>query len=259
MDIATIIGLTGAFGCIAFAIWFGGGALGFIDIPSFLIVLGGSAAVTLMKYPLAHTLSTMKVGMKAFFHESESPTELIQLGIELATIARRDGLLGLEGVDIKNEFLAKGIQLAVDGHDEEYVARILATEINQTIERHDRGQHIFKGIGETAPAMGMIGTLIGLVQMMGNMSDPKSIGPAMAVALLTTLYGAIIANAACLPIADKLAHRSKEEKNNKMLILEAVAGVQKGMSPKVLEEMLLTYIPGQARSTVDLSTKKSDR
>lgn len=228
----------------------------FVDVPSVLIVVGGASAVTVVKYPLSHTLQAVKVAMKAFFHESESPAELIQLGIELATIARRDGLLGLEGVEIKNKFLAKGIQLAVDGHDEEYVARILASEINQTIERHDRGQHIFKGIGEAAPAMGMIGTLIGLVQMMSNMSDPKSIGPAMAVALLTTLYGAVIANAVCLPLADKLSHRSKEEKNNKMLILEAVAGVQKGMSPKVLEEMLLTYLSGSVRATLDLGTKK---
>ncbi|MCB0328704.1 MAG: MotA/TolQ/ExbB proton channel family protein [Bdellovibrionales bacterium] len=256
MDIATLGGIVGTIGCIVFAIAIGGGALLFVNVPSIIIVFFGTAAVTLIKYPLAHSLGTMKIALKTFFHQAESQTELIQLGIELATIARRDGLLGLEGVDIKNEFLAKGIQLAVDGHDEEYVARILATEINQTIDRHERGQHLFKGMGESAPAMGMIGTLIGLVQMMSNMSDPASIGPAMAVALLTTLYGAVLANAVALPIADKLSHRSKEEKNNKMLILEAVSGVQKGMSPKVLEEMLLAYLPGSQRKEVDL-TKKS--
>lgn len=251
MDIATILGISGTVGCIIFAIAIGGSAGMFINIPSILIVVGGTIAVTFVKYPMSHTLNLMKVAMKAFFHKSESQTELIQLGIELATIARRDGLLGLEGVEIQNPFLAKGIQLAVDGHDEEYVARILATEINQAIERHDRGQHLFTGMGESAPAMGMIGTLIGLVQMMSNMSDPASIGPAMAVALLTTLYGAIISNAACLPIADKLAHRSKEERNNKMLILEAVSGVQKGMSPKVLEEMFMAYLPGSSREALN--------
>ncbi|MCI5065129.1 MotA/TolQ/ExbB proton channel family protein [bacterium] len=252
MDIATIGGIVGTFGCIIFAILIGGGALLFVNVPSIIIVFFGTFAVTLVKYPLGHSLAAMKIAMKTFFHKAESPTDLIRLGIELATIARRDGLLGLEGVDINNEFLAKGIQLAVDGHDEEYVGRILATEINQTIERHERGQHLFKGIGDSAPAMGMIGTLIGLVQMMSNMSDPSSIGPAMAVALLTTLYGAVLANAMAIPIADKLGHRSKEEKNNKMLILEAVSGVQKGMSPKVLEEMLLAYLPGGERDSVDL-------
>ncbi len=247
--------MLGTLGCIAFAVLLGGSVVLFINVPSVLIVFGGTAAVTMIKYPLSHSLATFGIAMKAFFHKSETPAELIKLGIELATIARRDGLLGLEGVDINNEFLAKGIQLAVDGHDEEYVAKILATDINQTIERHDRGQHIFKGIGEAAPAMGMIGTLIGLVQMMSNMSDPKSIGPAMAVALLTTLYGAVLANAIALPIADKLAHRSAEERNNKMLILEAVSGVQKGMSPKVLEEMLVMYVPGNVREKLDFSKK----
>lgn len=254
MDIATVAGILGTLACIVFAIAIGGGAMMFVNVPSILIVLGGTAAVTFIKYPMAHTLKTMTIAMKTFFHKSESQTELIQLGIELATIARRDGLLGLEGVQIQNQFLAKGIQLAVDGHDEDYVARILATEINQTIDRHERGQHLFKGMAESAPAMGMIGTLIGLVQMMSNMSDPTSIGPAMAVALLTTLYGAVIANAICLPMADKLSHRSKEEKNNKMLILEAVSGVQKGMSPKVLEEMFMAYLPVAARPTTSESS-----
>lgn len=258
MDIATVAGALGAVGCIVFAIWWGGGALMFIDIPSIIIVVGGTLAVTFIKYPTSHVTNAIRIGLKTFFHKSESQAELIQLGIELATIARRDGLLGLEGVTIKNQFLAKGIQLAVDGHDEEYVARILATEINQAIDRHERGQHLFKGMGDAAPAMGMIGTLIGLVQMMGNMSDPKSIGPAMAVALLTTLYGAVIANCVSIPMSDKLSHRSKEEKNNKMLILEAVSGVQKGMSPKVLEEMLLAYLPTGKRKDLDL-TKKPEK
>lgn len=256
MDIATLLGVLGTLGCISFAILIGGSVVLFINVPSILIVFGGTATVTLIKYPLSHSLATMGIAAKAFFHKSETPAELIKLGIELATIARRDGLLGLEGVEIQNEFLAKGIQLAVDGHDEEYVAKILATDINQTIERHERGQHIFKGIGEAGPAMGMIGTLVGLVQMMSNMSDPKSIGPAMAVALLTTLYGAVLANAVALPLADKLAHRSAEERNNKMLILEAVSGVQKGMSPKVLEEMLVMYVPGSVRDKLELSGKK---
>lgn len=255
MDLGTVIGIIGTIACILFAIFIGGGALMFVNVPSILIVVGGTIAVTLVKYPLAHTLNAVSVGLKAFFHQSESPVELIQLAIELATVARRDGLLGLENAEIKNPFFAKGVRLAVDGYEEEYVRKVLALEINQTIERHERGKHIFTGMGEAAPAMGMIGTLIGLVQMMSNMSDPKSIGPAMAVALLTTLYGAVISNATCLPIADKLHHRSKEEKMTKKLIVEAVSAIQNGVSPKILEEMLVTYLPGRVRESADFGNK----
>lgn len=249
MDLATLIGMLAAMALIFGAILTGGNLVMFIDVPSILIVIGGTCAITFIKYPVGHTLSAMKVGMKAFFHQQESQTDLIKKGIELATIARKDGLLGLEGVDLSNEFLGKGIQLAVDGQTPELVRKILVKEINQTIDRHERGQHIFKGIGETAPAMGMIGTLIGLVQMMGNLSDPKSLGPAMAVALLTTLYGAVIANAIALPIADKLNHRSFEERQNKSLILETISAIQAGVHPQVLEELLKTYLPGVERES----------
>lgn len=247
MDLATLLGLLAAIGLIFGAILTGGQVGMFIDVPSVLIVIGGTSAITFVKYPIAHTLTAMKVAMKAFFHQQESQSDLIEKGIELATIARKDGLLGLEGVELTNEFLGKGVQLAVDGQTPELVRKILVKEINQTIDRHERGQHIFKGIGETAPAMGMIGTLIGLVQMMANLDDPKSLGPAMAVALLTTLYGAIIANAIAMPIADKLNHRSLEERKNKSLIIETIAAIQAGVHPQVLEELLKTYLPGAER------------
>jgi chemotaxis protein MotA len=150
-------------------------------------------------------------------------------------------------VEIGNAFLKKGIQLAIDGHEPDFVTRVLAKEINLTIERHERGQAVFKGIGDSAPAMGMIGTLIGLVQMMSNMSDPSAIGPAMAVALLTTLYGAVIASAVALPIADKLAHRSAEERLNKSLVLESISAIQEGLNPRVMEELLKAYLPTNRR------------
>ena len=251
MDIATVLGLIGTSCTIAAAIFLGGGAAIFLNAPSLLIVIGGTITVTLMKYPLAHTLSATKVAMKAFFHQGETAEELIQQGIELATIVRKDGVLGLEGREISNKFLSMGVQLAVDGQDPEIVDRILTKEINLAIERHEMGQNIFKGVGDTAPAMGMIGTLIGLVQMMANMSDPSSIGPAMAVALLTTLYGAVVANALCLPIADKLAHRSTEERLNKSLILETIRALQSGINPRVLEELLKTYLPVGQRPVSD--------
>ena len=173
--------------------------------------------------------------------------------MELAETARKSGLLALESHEFKNEFLGKGIRLCVDGHDPEFVKRMLGKDISLAIERHDTGKGIFKSIGDVAPAMGMIGTLIGLVQMLSNMDDPKSIGPAMAVALLTTLYGAIIANAFALPLADKLGFRSTEERINKSLILETIAGIQEGLNPRVLGGLLKTYLPGSKRESEESS------
>jgi chemotaxis protein MotA len=247
VDIATIIGVVGALTTILGAIFVGGGALMFVNIPSILIVFGGTLAVTFMKYSLQHTLSAFKIGLKAFLYKSDSPTELIKQGIDLAMLVRKEGVLALEKVEVQNEFLAKGLQLTADGHDPEFVARILSTDINLAIERHEEGQAIFKGIGDSAPAMGMIGTLIGLVQMMSNMEDPKSIGPAMAVALLTTLYGAILASAIALPIADKLGVRSAEEARKKQLVLDIINAIQIGMNPRVLEDLLKTYLPKSLR------------
>ena len=250
MDLATLVGLLGAFGIIIAAILFGGSAIIFVNIPSLLIVGGGTMFAVVMKFPLKHFFSAFKVAMKAFFSKPEDPVKLIEEGVLLANIARKEGVLGLEGQDIENEFLERGIQLCVDGHEPDFVRTMLGKDINLTIERHERGQAIFKAIGDVAPAMGMIGTLIGLVQMLSAMDDPKAIGPAMAVALLTTLYGAIIANAFALPIADKLAHRSQEERLNKGLILETISSIQEGLNPRVMEELLKTYLPASQRDAV---------
>ena len=247
MDLATLLGLTGALAAIVVSIFMGGSAAVFIDVPSMIIVFGGTFAITLMKFPFAHTLGAFRVAMKAFVHRSERASELIAQSVELATIARKEGLLGLEQVEVKNAFLRKGIQFLVDGHDPELVDRMLSKDIDLTLDRNEEGIKIFRAIGEVAPAMGMIGTLIGLVQMMSNMDDPKAIGPAMAVALLTTLYGAVLANAVALPIADKLSHRSREESLNGSLVLESVRLIQEGMNPRVMEELLDSYLPSKNR------------
>lgn len=247
MDLATLLGLTGALTAIFVSIFMGGSAGVFVNVPSIIIVIGGTFAVTLMKFPLGHTLGAFQVAMRAFVHKNERPSELIAQSVELATIARKEGVLGLEQVEVQNAFLRKGVQLVVDGHDPELVERMLSKDIDLTIERNDEGIAIFKAIGDVAPAMGMIGTLIGLVQMMSNMDDPKAIGPAMAIALLTTLYGAIIANAIALPIADKLSHRSREESINRSLILESVRSIQDGMNPRVMEELLTSYLPAKGK------------
>jgi chemotaxis protein MotA len=226
MDLATLVGLLGAFGIISVAILMGGAAIVFVNIPSLLIVAVGTIFAVLIKFPMGHFLAAFKIATKAFFNKAEDPARLIEEGVELANIARKEGVLGLEGQDIQNEFLNRGIQLCVDGHEPEFVRSMLGKDINLTIERHERGQAIFKAIGDTAPAMGMIGTLIGLVQMLSAMDDPKAIGPAMAVALLTTLYGAIIA------------------------ILETISSIQEGLNPRVMEELLKTYLPESKRDAV---------
>ena len=247
MDIATLIGLVGAFGVIIGAIVTGGDAMLFVNVPSILIVIGGTFMATLMQVSLADFLGSFAIGLKAFMYKVDDPKQLIEDAVTMADVARKNGLLALENQEITNDFMQKGINLCVDGHDPALVQKMLTKDIDLTIQRHEVGQRMFKNMAVVAPAMGMIGTLIGLVQMLANMSDPAAIGPAMAVALLTTLYGAIIANAFAQPMANKLGHASELEQTNKSLILETISGIQEGMNPKVLEQMLTTYLPPKHR------------
>ncbi len=251
MDIATLIGLLGGFGIIIGAIASGGEGMMFFDIASVLIVVGGTFMVTLMQVSLGDFLGSFGIGMKAFFYKVDDPKKLIEEGVALADVARKNGLLALEGQDISNDFMKKGISLCVDGHDPALVQRMLTKEIDLMLERHDVGIGMFKNMATMAPAMGMIGTLVGLVQMLANMSDPAAIGPAMAIALLTTLYGAIIANAFATPMAEKLTRATVIERTNKSLIMETISGIQEGMNPKVLEQLLATYLPQNKRPAED--------
>lgn len=251
MDLATLIGMLGAMTAVILAIWMGGDFAIFYDLTSIIIVFAGTLLIVLIKFPLASALSALHVGMKAFVHKSQKPSDIISQTVDLANIARREGLLGLERIEVENEFLRKGVELLVDGHDQEFVRKLLSKDINLTIERNEDGVNIFRAIGDVAPAMGMIGTLIGLVQMMSNMNDPKTLGPAMAVAILTTFYGAILANVIALPIADKLKHRIKEERLNKSMILEGVAAIQDGMNPRIIEGLLETYLDARDRHSTN--------
>ncbi|VAW64460.1 Flagellar motor rotation protein MotA [hydrothermal vent metagenome] len=251
MDLATLLGLIITMGFILGAILAGGSILLFVNVPSLLIVLGGSVSVVLMQFTLGQFFGAFKVALKAFIHKNVDATQLIEQAGVLANVARKEGMMALESQEIENPFLNKGIQLCVDGHPPDLVRKMLSKDISLTIQRHETGQKIFKALGDIAPAMGMIGTLIGLVQMLANMDDPKSIGPAMAVALLTTLYGAVVANAFALPIADKLELRSQEEKTNRTLILETISGIQEGMNPRVLEELLKAFLPETQRASTD--------
>ncbi len=247
MDLATLIGVIGALIIIALAMTLSGGLVLYFNVPSILIVLGGSTFAVLACFPFFMFKDSYKVLMKSILTKSDDPNELIESGIGLATVARKEGILGLEGQEITNEFLQKGINLCIDGHEPDFVQRMLSREISLNLERHEWGQKYFMKIADMGPAMGMIGTLIGLVGMLANMDDPKTIGPAMAVALLTTLYGAILANAICIPIANKLSFRADEQRLNRTLILEIIASIQEGINPKVMAEMLLTYMPENKR------------
>ncbi|HEC73984.1 MAG TPA: flagellar motor protein PomA [Methylophaga aminisulfidivorans] len=251
MDLATLVGFVAAWGLIIATIALGAAAGVFINLPSLAIVLGGSFAVVLMRFTLGQFIGSIKTAMKAFLYKSESPQEIIQSVVELATVARKEGLLALEKQEIANPVLEKGVRMLVDGHEPGVVKKALTTEMNETVNRHSVGQQIFKAMGDAGPAMGMIGTLVGLVQMLSNMSDPKSIGPAMAVALLTTLYGAMLANMFALPVSDKLALRSGEELMNKNIIIEGVMGIQEGQNPKVLGEILQNFLPASKRDSAD--------
>ncbi|KAB7622629.1 flagellar motor protein PomA [Alkalilimnicola sp. S0819] len=251
MDLATLIGLIGAISVIVGAIVVGGSAGTFFNVPSLLIVVGGTVTSTLIKFPVAQFVTAFKTAGRAFSYKSDDPRQLIATTVELAQVARKEGLLALESYEVDNPFLQKGIQLVADGHEPDFVKKVLTQEIDLQIERHEQGENVFRALGDVAPAMGMIGTLIGLVQMLSNMDDPKQIGPAMAIALLTTLYGAVMANAIFLPIADKLGNRNEEERVNRTLILEGLVSIQEGLNPRVIEELLKTYLPGNMRDSLE--------
>lgn len=247
MDLATVVGLLGAMGLIVVTMLMSGDLTMFINGPSLVIVFGGSLFAVMAKFGLGQFLGAGKVAGKSFMNKLADPTELIDEIVELADTARKGGLLSLEGKEVGHEFLQKGIQLLVDGHDPEVVKTLLSKDRTLAEERHATASTIFSSLASMAPAMGMIGTLIGLVAMLANMDDPKSIGPAMAVALLTTLYGAVLANAFCEPVADKLKLRAAEEAMVKNLIIDALLAIQGGQNPRVIDTMLRTYLPESKR------------
>ena len=242
MDIATIIGLLGGTTLVLSAIIMGGSAIIFLNIPGMLIVVGGTIATCFIKFSMSDVINTIKVAMKAFMVKIESPDQIINQMVSFAKIAKKDGMLALEKEKPSDKFSSDAIRYLADGYDEGLIEDMLNKDIRLTVQRHIIGQKIFKGMGASAPAFGMIGTLIGLVQMLASMDNPASIGPSMAVALLTTLYGALIANLVCIPLADKLSLRSEQEQLNKNIIVEAATGITRGLSPMILQQSLKIYL-----------------
>ncbi|MCC6486801.1 MAG: MotA/TolQ/ExbB proton channel family protein [Candidatus Hydrogenedentes bacterium] len=255
MDIATVIGLVAGIGLVVTAILLGGSPGVFLDIPSVLIVCGGTIASTLINYPLGDVLSVMSTLRNAFFHKAATPDLLIKKLVGFAVIARREGILALESHarDDDDEFLQMSIQLAIDGTAPELIKDILTTELAFMEDRHALGQSVLTAMGTFAPAFGMIGTLIGLVQMLTSLSDPSQIGGGMAVALLTTLYGALLSNVFFLPAAGKLKVRTSNELLIKEVIIEGILSIQSGDNPRIVEQKLKSFIAPALRAQATTS------
>ncbi len=253
MDIGTIIGVVLAVAAVILGIVLGGGSIGaMIDVTSILVVVCGTIGATVISFPLARMLKIHTIVLKALFTKPSNMPETIKDLVRYAEVARREGILSLENViaDMKDPFIVRGIKMAVDGTDPELIRTIMETELESLMDRHTNAKLILDTIGKYAPAYGMIGTLMGLIFMLKNMDDPSTIGGGMAVALITTLYGAMIANMFTGPIAEKLAARDAEEVLAKTVIIAGVMAIQSGDNPRVVENKLLTYLPPTERAAV---------
>jgi len=249
LDLATIIGIVLGLGLVIVSILMGSSIAIFIHIPSLMIVIGGSTAATLVAFKLEEIIGVIGVVKKAFFAGKTDLAAIIDLIIKLSKKARREGLLAIDKdvSELDDSFMRTGLEMAIDGTEPESIKSVMETELSYTIERHKKGQQIFNALGMYAPAFGMIGTLIGLIAMLQKLEDPSQIGGGMAVALITTFYGALAANLIYLPLAGKLKNRSDEESVKKEMIIQGVLAIQAGEHPKIINVKLLNFIPPKQR------------
>ena len=248
MDIATGLGIIAGAIVAVSLILMGGDLAMFLDSHAFIAIFGGAAAATLIRFPLTSIFHGMPLGMKfAFTMRRWTARDLVDEIAKLAEVARKQGPIGLERIDVEDPFLAKGIRLVADGYDQAFIRDNLERDRDNFLTHLDEGQKIYRAIGDCAPAFGMVGTLIGMVQMFANMTDPSKLGPYMAVALLATFYGAALANLFCLPIADKLHLKLTDEEINRTLIIDGVLMIREAKSPTLVREMLLAYLPERHR------------
>ena len=243
MDIASLVGLIGAVGMIIGSMIVAGGLGPFIDVPSLLIVGGGTFFAVMFTAPMGTFLGSFGSMAKAFMPKLPKHSKLVETMVELSDLARKEGMMALENQEVPDKFFEKGLQMLVDGADEPKMVKQLQQEIKSMKTRHEASQGVVKGWIDIAPAMGMIGTLIGLVQMLGNMEDPKSIGPAMAVALLTTLYGAFLANVIFGPILSKLETYSADETIYRELVVAGLRNIAKGESGRAVQDQMVASLP----------------
>lgn len=262
MDLGTLGGQIFGWAIIIIAIMMEPKTAGtFLHLPSALITFGGTIGATVTYFPLRQLAKIPSLLFVALKEDAYNPAELISSLVRLAEKARREGLLALED-DLQNEkdgFLRKGIQLVVDGTNPDLVRSILDIEISYLEERHQEGQDVFKFMASVAPAFGMIGTLIGLIQMLTTLDDPSTIASAMGVALITSLYGSLLANVVCTPIAGKLAIRSRKEVLLKELMVEGILSLQAGENPRIVEEKLKSFLSPKYRDNLPLEKKEQER
>ncbi|MFQ5733929.1 MAG: motility protein A [Planctomycetaceae bacterium] len=253
MDKTTLGGLAIGTGLLLMAVVMAPGSSfgAFIDYPSAMVVIGGAIAACCIAFPLGSLLQFPKVLKKLFLPKQPDVAPVIAQMVEFAEIARRDGILALESKtdEIEDAFMLLGLQMAVDGTDAELIEQILRSEMEAVAQRHKVGKGLMDAMGRYAPAFGMIGTLMGLIIMLGNMSDPDAIGPGMAVALITTLYGALVSNLMFLPFADKLAFYSKRELEIREIVVRGILAIQTGDNPRAVEQRLKTILPPKERET----------
>lgn len=252
MDLTTVLGLISGVLLIVIGIQRGGAARSFFDLSAIFITVGGSLAATVVSFRKEDIRNIFSVASIAFKQRTIDYAATIEQLISLADLARREGLLALDNAlaRVDDEFLKRGLQLVVDGIDPEIIQEILETGIAEIGERHKMGRKLFDQMATFAPAFGMIGTLIGLIQMLRTLHDPSKIGPGMAVALVTTFYGAVLAYMVFMPLSAKLAVRSQEEILHKAIILEGILAIQSGDNPRIVAEKLKSYLPSSERDTV---------
>lgn len=258
MDLATVIGLLLAASLVLSAILIQNALAAFIDVASMAIVIGGTIGTVLMSFSMGQVTKIVSVVRKAFFVKPQDPVKYVLQLTKLAETARRDGILSLEqqlSEGDHDEFLARGLRMAIDGQDPAVIEAALEQEVATVMERHEAGKQLFDAIGKYGPAFGMIGTLIGLVIMLQNMSDPSTLGPSMAVALITTFYGSLIANMFAMPIADKLAGRSSAEIATKIMVIRGVMSIQAGDNPRIVQQKLMAFLDAKQRAAVEKATQ----
>jgi len=257
MDLATLIGIISGIGLVIGSILMNSGLDLFWSAPSAAIVIGGTGAAIMIAFPLQEVLRVIALATRVFAMKKSDNYQLIEMMVSICNVARKGGVLAIESKlkEVDNEFLKKGLELTVDGKDEATVNALLKREIKQILKSHKDGWEIFNQAGAFAPAFGMIGTLIGLIQMLSDLADVGSVGPKMAIALITTFYGAVMANLFFIPMTVKLKRRSASDTLEMNLVLEGIGYIRKGVNPRFMQEILENYID----SAVGKTEKKDDK
>ena len=248
MDFATGAGVIVGIAVVVTLVFLGGDLRMFYDIHALIVIGGGVLAATMIRFPFSGIAHGLPLGIKfAFSMRSSHPRELIEELTQIAEVVRKNGPMALENIQVDDTFLAQGIRYVADGYDREFIKDTMERDRDIFLHHLEEGQKVYRSMGDCAPAWGMVGTLIGMIQMFANMSDPSKLGPLMAIALLATLYGALVANLFCLPIADKLHVKLEEENVSRSLIIDGILLIRESKSPSLVKEMLIAYLPEHHR------------